>query len=147
MNTSLSPPLSPRFFLQRSDEELPEGARWPNCHDPACKSCTEILWQWEKVSEILLWHDWLSRFPQALMIIGLCKIKWKEGFLHSLIDNLASISWLISLLASQFEKWLLAFLAESWMRTLLKFLFNWYEAAASSRLLSSAWRLETVVNS
>lgn len=142
MNTSLSPLC---FILQRSDEELPEGARWPNCHDPACKSCTEILWQREKVSEVLLWCDWLSRFPQALLVIGPCNIKWKEGFWHSLMDNLASISWLISLLANQFEKWLFAFLAESWMRrsTPLTCLFSEYEAWASSRLLSSTWRLET----
>lgn len=55
-----SPPL---LILQRSDEELPEGARWPNRHDPARKSCTEILRQWEKVSgretaaSFLVWVD------------------------------------------------------------------------------------------
>lgn len=41
------------LILQRSDEELLEGARRPDRHDPARKSCTEILRQREEVSAAL----------------------------------------------------------------------------------------------
>lgn len=50
--------------LQRSNEELPEGARRPDRHDPARESCTEILRQREEVSalrrsKILLFYQFV----------------------------------------------------------------------------------------
>lgn len=37
------------LLFQGGNEELLEGKRWPNSPHPARKSCTKILWQWEKV--------------------------------------------------------------------------------------------------
>lgn len=57
--TRSAAPAHPRLLpvclllLQRSDEELLEGARRPDRHDPARQSCTEILRQREEVSAAL----------------------------------------------------------------------------------------------